>query len=216
MIQYLVNKHKIKYGWAMESKPLTIQPISDDQDLAKALAGVSDDFKIEDSAQAAIGENTTTPEPQEEVLMSTPEEQAEELSTIQPNESETQVPVESNKDEPASTIADTLPSVLNMPEVKTVSNPAPVEFTTSENSDLEDIKKDALLELRPLIDKLDLSPEEKFDICLLLLRSTDDKTLIAPAHDAAREISDESRRAQALLDIVKEIDYLSGPTQPTV
>jgi hypothetical protein len=89
-----------------------------------------------------------------------------------------------------------------------------VASPVSSNSDLDAIKKDALSELRPLVDKLDVSPEEKFDTYLLLLRSTDDKALIAPAHQAAQGIADEARRAQALLDIIKEIDYLSGASQP--
>jgi len=75
---------------------------------------------------------------------------------------------------------------------------------------LESIKKDALVELRPLVDKLNVSPEEKFDTYLLLIRSTDDTDLIAPAHEAAKAIEDEARRAEALLDIIKEIDYLSN------
>lgn len=77
------------------------------------------------------------------------------------------------------------------------------------SSDLDDIKKDALVELRPLVGKLNVSPEEKFDTYLLLIRSTDDKALIAPAHEAAKSIEDEARRAEALLEIIKEIDYLS-------
>lgn len=63
--------------------------------------------------------------------------------------------------------------------------------------------------MRPLVDKLNVSPEEKFDTYLLLIRSTDDTNLIAPAHEAAKAISDEARRAEALLDIIKEIDFLS-------
>jgi len=82
------------------------------------------------------------------------------------------------------------------------------------SGDLEAIKKDALSELRPLVDKLNVAPEEKFDTYLLLLRSTDDQALIGPAHEAAKTIADEARRAQALLDIIKEIDYLSHPQQP--
>ncbi len=78
------------------------------------------------------------------------------------------------------------------------------------NGDLDDIKKEALLMLRPLLDKVNTTPEEKFDIYLLLLRSTDDKSLIDPAYKCAQTIADESRRAQALLDIVREIDFLSN------
>ncbi len=83
---------------------------------------------------------------------------------------------------------------------------------------LDAIKKDALDNLRPLVDKLTLPADEKFDTLLLLIRSTDDQSLVTPAYDAARNISDESKRAQALLDIIKEIDYFSHPNstqQPT-
>lgn len=93
------------------------------------------------------------------------------------------------------------------------ATPAPSTFgpapASTDNSPLESIKKDALNELRPLVDKLTVPPEEKFDTYLLLLRSTDDTTLIGPAHDAAKAIPDEARRAQALLDVIKEIDYLT-------
>lgn len=92
-----------------------------------------------------------------------------------------------------------------------VDTPTPSEpsLVSTGNSELDGIKSDALLELRPLVDKLSVSPEEKFDTYLLLIRSTDDPALIAPAHEAAKLISDEARRAEALLDIIKEIDYLS-------
>lgn len=74
---------------------------------------------------------------------------------------------------------------------------------------LDSIKSDALNELRPLVDKLNVEPQEKFDTYLLLIRSTDDEALIGPAHEAAKAIPDEAKRAEALLEIIKEIDYLS-------
>jgi len=74
---------------------------------------------------------------------------------------------------------------------------------------LDSIKNEAINELRPLVDKLNVSPEEKFDTYLLLIRSTDDINLIGPAHEAAKAIPDEARKAEALLDIIKEIDYLT-------
>ena len=43
----------------------------------------------------------------------------------------------------------------------------------------------------------------------MLIRSTDDSSLIAPAHAVAQTITDEKRKAEALLEIIKEIDYLS-------
>lgn len=79
----------------------------------------------------------------------------------------------------------------------------------SDAGPLDSIKSDALNELRPLVDKLNVEPQEKFDTYLLLIRSTDDEALIGPAHEAAKAIPDEAKRAEALLEIIKEIDYLS-------
>ena len=162
----------------MDIQPTNQQPISDDQELAKVLAGVNQ--QAEEAASTAPAE-----EPVAEPAVETP--------------------VVSPAPEPV------------MPDP--VVTPAPVAPTMSMPSaggSLDTIKQDALNELRPLVDKLNVAPEEKFDTYLLLLRSTDDQALIEPAHEAARNITDEARRAQALLDIIKEIDYLSGPQQPAV
>ena len=162
------------------------QSFSDDQELAKVLAGVSQDtdnnLQFEETnatASPVINPATISPDP---------------VATDQ-------------SDEPATDITKpTAPEPVTPTPV--VSAPTPA---AAADPALDTIKQTALNELRPLVDKLDVSPEEKFDTYLLLLRSTDDKTLIAPAHDAAVAIVDEARRAQALLDIIKEIDYFSNP-----
>ena len=77
--------------------------------------------------------------------------------------------------------------------------------------DLETIKKEVINDIKPLVDKLELHNDEKFDTYLLLIRSTDDENLIGPAYDVAKKITDEKKRAQALLDIIKEINYFSSP-----
>jgi len=162
----------------MDIQPQETKPISDDQELAKVLAGVSRDNDTNFSY--------------------------EETPAIIP------IPT------PAP-IADPIKKEAPLPPVFGYNAPTNnLPKTVVSNGELETIKKDALKELRPLVDKLDLSPEEKFDIYLLLLRSTDDTTLIAPAHETARAIPDEAKRAQALLDIIKEIDFLSTPTQTNV
>jgi len=160
----------------MDIEPQTTKPISDDQELAKVLAGVSQ--QADEALQFEETPSVTMPTPTAPVV-------------------------------PANPVVPDLPTADTTSSV-TASLPTP---TSAGSGDLEDIKKDALTELRPLVDKLDLEPEEKFDTYLLLIRSTDDKALIAPAHAAAQAITDESRRAQALLDIIKEIDYLSAPKQ---
>ncbi len=77
-------------------------------------------------------------------------------------------------------------------------------------SDLDSLKSSALDDLKPLVGKLNLSPEEKFDTLLLIIRSTDDQTMLAEAHEAAKAITDDTKRAQALLDIIKEVDYFNS------
>lgn len=97
------------------------------------------------------------------------------------------------------------------PEVPTYSPvPEPIVPPTAPVGGLDEVKKDALEQLRPLVDKLNLPAEEKFDTLLLIIRSTDDQSLVQSAYDAAKAIEDETRRAQALLDVIKEIDYFAN------
>lgn len=164
----------------------TQQPISDDQELAKALAGVMPDLP-----EPVVPETPVAPAP-------LPQPSAAPTSTDPMQFEETPAPAVAA---PAISPASTTPIV----------SAAPAE----PNKELDGIKKDALTELRPLIDKVELRAEEKFDTYLMLIRSSDDPSLIAPAHAAAQGISDEKRRAEALLDIIKEIDYLSRGVQST-
>ena len=101
-----------------------------------------------------------------------------------------------------------------MVEAPVVEETAPLVEPTPAISalgiNLDDIKIHALQDLRPLVEKLNVSNEEKFDIYLLLLRSSDDNTLIEPAYNSARQIEDETKRANALLDVIKEIDYFNS------
>ncbi len=154
----------------MDFQAQAAQPISDDQELAKVLAGVPD--VADQSAEAGTGSTPATGLP----------------------------PL------PA-------PSMPAVNPIELSSASAQAAAPARADNSLDGIKKEALGELRPLVDKLNVSPEEKFDTYLLLIRSTDDKTLIAPAHEAAKAIQDEAKRADALLNVIKEIDYLSNPQQ---
>lgn len=79
-----------------------------------------------------------------------------------------------------------------------------------DNGALGNIRLQVISELRPLVNRLDfLAPADKFDTLLLLIRTIDDSSLIPMAHQAAMAIPDEVKRAQALLDILKEIDFFT-------
>ncbi len=168
----------------------TTQPISDDQELAKALAGV-------------------LPEDEDTTKADTPGMQFEETTTGVPPIAPLTLPQDQTA--PAAEEPAVVPDI---PTLDTSALNSSLPTPTDNSSDLDDIKLDALKELRPLMDKVDLPAEEKFDTYLMLIRSTDDSSLIGPAHTAAQNITDEKRKAEALLEIIKEIDYLSRKDQP--
>jgi hypothetical protein len=79
------------------------------------------------------------------------------------------------------------------------------------SAELIDIKQKALSELIPLIDKLDQPPLEKFRTIMMMIQASDDQRLVEKAYESAHAIEDETDRAQALLDIVNEINYFTQP-----
>ena len=108
----------------MDIQPTSQQPISDDQELAKVLAGVNQ--QAEEAASAPIASDTPT--------------------------------------DSAAPMADPMAVTTPAPEeVEPVATPAPEpvvapmpSMPSTGSSDLESIKKDALSELRPLVDKLNV------------------------------------------------------------
>jgi len=77
------------------------------------------------------------------------------------------------------------------------------------SDDLLALKQQALTQLSPLVSQLDQTPEEKFRTTMMMIQSTDNQTLIKDAYEAAQAIPDEKARAQALLDVVNEINYFT-------
>ena len=182
--------------------------VTEDQELAKVLEGMNQ--------QATAGapvipttDDTTTEETPKSKDATAPE--TDDTLTFEETPQPEATPAE-------AATADGLPpgaSYTLDPEPVGSAPVLPVEPSAGAgvSPELDAIKKDALEELRPLVDKLDLPADEKFDTLLLIIRSTDDKSLVGAAHDAARAIEDEAKRAQALLDVIKEIDYFSGHGQ---
>src|SRR5579862_4444434 len=85
------------------------------------------------------------------------------------------------------------------------SSPGPA----GSNDDLIDLKQQALQNLQPLVSHLEQSPEEKFKTTMMLIQATDNSSLVKQAYEAANQITDEKARAQALLDVVNEINYFT-------
>lgn len=181
----------------MDIQPQNTQPISDDQELAKVLAGVSDQSEDNDDPMAITGlENTDPPKDSSDNQTNSSSSVTSDNSTNTSDNSE-----DTNETKSKTELSS---------EIKPAYADTSVEQSSTAPNDLEDLKKNAIMDLRPIMDKLSSPPDEMFNLYLLLIRSTDDKSLIQPAYDTAKKITDETVRAQALLDVIKEIDYLSN------
>ncbi|MBQ6147363.1 hypothetical protein IJH66_00205 [Candidatus Saccharibacteria bacterium] len=158
-------------------------------------------------ALAPIGGETATPE-----IAAVPEIQIPEIGAMPPvAEEKTEAPAETTT-EPAVAVetAPVAPEVsATVPEAP-VTEPAAAEVnvpeigkTESGKEDLGEIEKEALKELYPLLDKVTLPAEEKFEICMKV--AEEDKGAIKGALEAAKGFTDETKKAEALLKVIEAV-----------
>ena len=80
---------------------------------------------------------------------------------------------------------------------------------SADSDDLLNIKQQALQQLTPLVGHLDQTPEEKFRTTMMMIQAADNSALLQDAYNAAQQITDEKIKAQALLDVINEINYFT-------
>lgn len=174
------------------------------------------------------GDNSVNPDPMAASVPSAPMPQMPQMSVNDPATDASTAMSSATTPEPSLPTLDSssTPLPTTEPVVEQTSAPAPVAeaaptmevsptLTTATpdsgpaSDDLLSIKKDALQNLTPLLDHLDQAPEDKFRTTMMLIQASDDKSLIQAAYTAAQQITDEKEKAQALLDIVNEINYFT-------
>lgn len=74
---------------------------------------------------------------------------------------------------------------------------------------LAGMKQQALDHLETIVDHLDQTPEDTFKTTMMMIQANDNHALLDKALEAAKLIKDDKARAQAMLDIVNEINYFS-------
>src|SRR5665213_49637 len=95
-----------------------------------------------------------------------------------------------------------------VPAITPTDSPAPTKDTDDPaTKELIEVRDKALDDLIPIIDKLDLPPEEKFRTIMMMIQSSDNQALVKAAYIADHYIEDEAVRAQSLLDIINEVNY---------
>ena len=130
------------------------------------------------------------------------------VANVQTENMPTVFPDTTTSNDPVSPVTTPDPSIVSDDQ-----KPADSTDNSTQDENLISIKKNALQQLAPLIDQLDQEPEEKFKTMLMMIQASDDKTMLDSAYQTAQKISDEKLKAQALLDIVNEINYFTHPTK---
>ena len=196
----------------MDQNQVTDQttPSSVDNDLQKAIDDIANNTNVDPVFSDPVAAPSSVPEgdtgelgepvgpfPEPKVEMPT----APAAEPIAPLES-MNIPEINNFDanpapaaEETSTVEET---VVEQPTVDTASAPA----TT------EEVKKAALRDLAPLISKININKSQKFNLYKDIFEELKDYTVLEPAYQAARELEDETERANALLYLVEAIDKM--------
>ena len=100
---------------------------------------------------------------------------------------------------------------VDKPDEPIIAPTSPAMPVENGGDNLLEIKQHALSQLSPLVTHLDQSPEERFRTIMMMIQASDNQALIQSAYDAASQMGDDKQKAQALLDIVNEINYFTHP-----
>ena len=183
----------------------TINNQNVDNDLQKAIDDITNTTNVDPvfsdpvAAPSSIPEGDTGelgepvgpfPEPKLEMVTPAPEPMA-------PLEPISVPDLEAPASEPAST-----------PEPAPGPTPEPTPEAPADNLNIRQVKEAALRDLVPLLDHLDMSPQQKFNIYRDIFEELKDYTVVDSAYKAAREIPDETARAEALLYLIESINKM--------
>ena len=188
-----------------------------DNDLQKAI----DDITNTTSTDPVFSDPVAAPS-------SIPEDDTGELSEpVGPFPEEAKVEMVAPAPEPIAPLESVNIPDLSVPPLETVPAPAPAptpepvktdapspEMPLPSLSPVDDklntqqIKNAALRDLVPLLDRVDMDASQKFNIYCDIFEDLKDYTVLEPAYKIAREITDETERAKALLFLVETIDKM--------
>lgn len=166
-------------------------------------------FGQNDNQQHSDGQDWQQPQDQSQVVQpATDNGGYQDVSAAMPAEQVPQPVAEQTVPAPSDWAQPTASApAAPLPVADPITPPATVP--SEDAGDLLDIKQKALEELSPLVGHLGQTPEEKFKTTMMMIQASDNQALIPEAYTAAQAITDEKVKAQALLDIVNEINYFT-------
>ena len=192
------------------------QTTADNNDLQKAIDDITNTTNVDPvfsdpvAAPSSVPEGDTGelgdpvgpfPEPQVAVVAPAPE-------PIAPLES-INVPELNNLSLPPQDATMPMPPEPTPAPTNETPMPNPSE-TTGGTLDVKQIKEAALRDLAPVIDKLNLDAPQKFNIYKDIFEELHDYSVLEPAYNTAKEMTDDTERAEALLSVVEAIDKMQS------
>lgn len=182
---------------AVSQPPVMPDPLSMPSTLTETTEATS--TESDEPAEPAI------PEP----IATAPSEEAEAAGPAEVLASEDTSPTVMSTDDSSSSDDDSNSDEETSTDDESDSSPESTDQSAPASEELIGIKQQALEDLGPLVDKLDQTPEERFRTTMMLIQASDNQVLVKQAFDAAQDIKDDKERAQALLDVINEINYFT-------
>ncbi len=109
---------------------------------------------------------------------------------------------------PPQDLTATPPTPELTPDQTMRSTTEPTPNIETNKLDISQIKNAALHDLIPLLDKLNIDASQRFNLYRTIFEDLHDSTVLEPAYKTAKEIADETERANALLYLVESINKL--------
>ncbi len=185
--------------------PEPIIPLPDESNLGELTAPIAPEPQIQES----VAEESLAPEPKASEPITptlTPEPITPPAPIAEPivHADIPELPVPTMNPEPD----EIQPSSQITTEITTEETSSIPDLSPVEKISASEVKKAALRDLAPLLNRVDMEPAQKFSIYRDIFEDLQDCTILDSAYKAAREIPDETKRAEALLYLIESIDKM--------
>ena len=188
-----------------QNQPTENQPASVDNDLQKAIDDIANNTNVDPVFSDPVAAPSSVPEGDTGEL--------DEAVGPFPEPPKVEIPP-APVTEPVAPVEPVAVPEINAPEAPVEAAPEVVttetttEVTPEGTLSTAEVKKAALRDLVPLLDKININKSQKFNIYKDIFEELKDYTVLEPAYQAARELEDETERANALLYLVESIDKM--------
>lgn len=95
-----------------------------------------------------------------------------------------------------------IPEIKEEPMIK--SEEVEPVVSKSGSGDTSGIKAEMMRELFPIMDEVEMEPEQKYDVLNEMLKTTGDKEIIKKAFEEVKKFPDKKRKAKELLHLIEE------------